>query len=94
LFLDKQGGGYFNTPGEDPSVLLHIKEDYDGAEPSGNSVAAINLIRLASMFDAEKSFGCKRIVEHLLVCFYSMTWFWFNALHSSGRLMSWHSHMV
>ncbi|TVU34686.1 hypothetical protein EJB05_16531 [Eragrostis curvula] len=69
LFLDKQGGGYFNTPGEDPSVLLRVKEDYDGAEPSGNSVAAINLIRLSSIFDAGKSFGYKRNVEHLLAVF-------------------------
>ncbi|KAG8054003.1 hypothetical protein GUJ93_ZPchr0001g29937 [Zizania palustris] len=67
LFLDKQGGGYFNTPGEDPSVLLRVKEDYDGAEPSGNSVAAINLIRLSSLFDAAKSDGYKRNVQHLLV---------------------------
>ncbi|WVZ67498.1 hypothetical protein U9M48_016566 [Paspalum notatum var. saurae] len=69
LFLDKQGGGYFNTPGEDPSVLLRIKEDYDGAEPSGNSVAAINLIRLSSIFDAAKSTGYNRNVEHLLAVF-------------------------
>ncbi|CAD6235031.1 unnamed protein product [Miscanthus lutarioriparius] len=69
LFLDKQGGGYFNTPGEDPSVLLRVKEDYDGAEPSGNSVAAINLIRLSSIFDASKSTGYKCNVEHLLAVF-------------------------
>uniref|UniRef100_A0A0E0N7B9 Spermatogenesis-associated protein 20-like TRX domain-containing protein n=1 Tax=Oryza rufipogon TaxID=4529 RepID=A0A0E0N7B9_ORYRU len=69
LFLDKQGGGYFNTPGEDPSVLLRVKEDYDGAEPSGNSVAAINLIRLSSIFDAAKSDGYKCNVEHLLAVF-------------------------
>ncbi|CAA0828176.1 catalytics [Striga hermonthica] len=49
LFLDKEGGGYFNTPGEDPSVLLRVKEDHDGAEPSGNSVSLINLVRLASL---------------------------------------------
>ncbi|KAG6417842.1 hypothetical protein SASPL_120037 [Salvia splendens] len=49
LFLDEEGGGYFNTPGEDPSVLLRVKEDHDGAEPSGNSVAVINLVRLASL---------------------------------------------
>ena len=72
LFLDKQGGGYFNTPGEDPSVLLRVKEDYDGAEPSGNSVAAINLIRLSSIYDAAKSDGYKCNVEHLLVCDYFM----------------------
>lgn len=70
LFLDKQGGGYFNTPGEDPSVLLRVKEDYDGAEPSGNSMAAINMVRLSSIFDAAKSEGYKRNVEHLLVCTY------------------------
>jgi uncharacterized protein YyaL (SSP411 family) len=68
--LDKEGGTYFNTPGEDPSVLLRVKEDYDGAEPSGNSMAAINMIRLSSIFDAAKSEGYKRNVEHLLVCTY------------------------
>ena len=68
MFLDKEGGGYFNTPGEDPSVLLRVKEDYDGAEPSGNSMAAINMIRLSSIFDAAKSEGYKHNVEHLLVC--------------------------
>ncbi|KAM7502151.1 hypothetical protein LguiB_001055 [Lonicera macranthoides] len=45
----REGGGYFNTSGEDPSDLLRVKEDYDGAEPSGNSVSAINLVRLASL---------------------------------------------
>ncbi|KAM0841007.1 hypothetical protein ACQ4PT_059295 [Festuca glaucescens] len=69
LFLDKEGGAYFNTPGEDPSVLLRVKEDYDGAEPSGNSMAAINMIRLSSIFDAAKSEGYKRNVEHLLAVF-------------------------
>lgn len=53
--MDKEGGGYFNTPGEDPSVLLRVKEDHDGAEPSGNSVAAINLVRLASIFEKQKT---------------------------------------
>lgn len=68
LFLDKTGGGYFNNTGEDASVLLRVKEDHDGAEPSGNSVSAINLIRLASMVAGSKAEHYKRNAEHLLVC--------------------------
>lgn len=51
LFADQSGGGYFATTGEDKSVLLRTKEDYDGAEPSENSVSALNLLRLSSMLD-------------------------------------------
>lgn len=68
LFLDRDGGGYFNNTGEDSSVLLRVKEDHDGAEPSGNSVSAINLIRLASMVSGSKAEHYKGIAEHLLVC--------------------------
>ncbi|XP_038682630.1 spermatogenesis-associated protein 20 isoform X2 [Tripterygium wilfordii] len=69
LFLDKEGGGYFNTPGEDPSVLLRVKEDHDGAEPSGNSVSAINLVRLASMVAGSKSDHYRQNAGHLLAVF-------------------------
>ena len=51
LFWDNQSGGYFTTAGNDPNILLRSKEDYDGAEPSPNSVAALNLLRLSQMFD-------------------------------------------
>ena len=51
LFWDKNGGGYFNTSGRDPNMTLRFKNDYDGAEPSPNSVAALNLLRLAHMTD-------------------------------------------
>lgn len=67
LFLDREGGGYFNTPGEDPSVLLRVKEDHDGAEPSGNSVSVINLMRLASMVAGSKSDHYRQNAEHVLV---------------------------
>ena len=43
------GGGYFSTTGDDPAILLRLREDYDGAEPSPNSIAALNLMRLAEM---------------------------------------------
>nr|XP_043622701.1 spermatogenesis-associated protein 20 isoform X1 [Erigeron canadensis] len=69
VFLDKTGGGYFNTTGEDESVLLRVKEDHDGAEPSGNSVSAINLVRLASMFIGTRSDRYKQNAEHLLAVF-------------------------
>lgn len=51
LFWDRERAGYFSATGNDPSVLLRIKEDYDGAEPSPNSVAALNLLRLSEMLD-------------------------------------------
>ncbi|KAL1542665.1 dTMP kinase [Salvia divinorum] len=70
LFLDEEGGGYFNTPGEDPSVLLRLKEDHDGAEPSGNSVAVINLVRLASLV-APASDRYRQNAEVLLAVFES-----------------------
>ncbi|XP_020108373.1 spermatogenesis-associated protein 20 [Ananas comosus] len=69
LFLDRNGGGYFNTPGEDPSVLLRVKEDHDGAEPSGNSVSAINLIRLSSLVAGSRSENYRGTAEHLLAVF-------------------------
>jgi uncharacterized protein YyaL (SSP411 family) len=49
LFEDGQQGAFFNAAADDPSLVLRVKEDYDGAEPSGNSVAALNLLRLAQM---------------------------------------------
>ena len=46
-------GGYFSTTGEDPSILLRMKEDYDGAEPAPSSIAAANLVRLAALADPD-----------------------------------------
>ena len=50
---------------------MRMKEDYDGAEPSGNSVAALNLLRLAQMTDrkdfrdsAEQSAARLRLAHH------------------------------
>jgi uncharacterized protein YyaL (SSP411 family) len=50
-FWDQQGGGWFSTTGRDPSVLLRLKEDYDGAEPSASSVSVLNLLTLAHLVD-------------------------------------------
>ena len=47
LFEDKAEGGFFSTAAGDASLVMRMKDDYDGAEPSGNSVTALNLLRLA-----------------------------------------------
>jgi uncharacterized protein YyaL (SSP411 family) len=44
-------GGYFSTTGSDASVLVRMKDGDDEAQPSGNSVAAMNLLRLSQMTD-------------------------------------------
>ena len=49
LFEDAESGGFFSTAADDHRLVLRVKEDYDGAEPSGNSVAVMNLLRLAQM---------------------------------------------
>jgi uncharacterized protein YyaL (SSP411 family) len=47
LLYDQEHGGFFDTNGQDVSVLVRTKEWYDGAEPSGNSIAILNLLRLS-----------------------------------------------
>ena len=49
LFWDQDAGGWFSTTGRDPSVLLRMKEDYDGAEPSAGSVSVWNLLILSHL---------------------------------------------
>jgi uncharacterized protein YyaL (SSP411 family) len=45
-FWDHQSGGLFMTADDGEKLLIRNKEIYDGALPSGNSVAALNLLRL------------------------------------------------
>jgi len=49
LFHDARDGGWFSTTGTDRSVLLRVKEDYDGAEPAAASVTVRNLITLGHL---------------------------------------------
>ena len=49
-FWDQDRGGYFSTTDRDPAILLRLKEDYDGAEPTPTSVAAMNLFRMGWLF--------------------------------------------
>jgi uncharacterized protein YyaL (SSP411 family) len=48
-FWDEKESGWFSTTGQDPTVLLRLKEDYDGAEPAASSVAALNALALSHL---------------------------------------------
>jgi uncharacterized protein YyaL (SSP411 family) len=51
LFWDEAGGGWFSTTGRDATVLLRMKEDYDGAEPTASSVSVFNLLVLSHLIE-------------------------------------------
>jgi hypothetical protein len=53
LFWDEEGGGWFSTDGRDASVLMRMKDEYDGAEPTASSVSALNLLWLSHLVDDE-----------------------------------------
>ncbi|MEA2083724.1 MAG: thioredoxin domain-containing protein [Thermodesulfobacteriota bacterium] len=73
IFWDKQGGGlYFTGKGNEP-LITRSKDIYDGALPSGNSVAALNFLRLGRLTgntDLEKKadqltrFFAAEVAEH------------------------------
>ena len=66
LFADTENGGFFSTT--DDGGLLRLKDDYDGAEPSGNSGMAMLLLRLARMTDRA---DFRAAAEHTLRAFAS-----------------------
>lgn len=45
-FWDESGGGFFFVDNNTKDLLIRQKEIYDGAVPSGNSVAMLNLLKL------------------------------------------------
>ena len=50
-FEDPQAGGFWQSTSGTSNLILRVKEDYDGAEPSGNSVAILALLKLAAITD-------------------------------------------
>jgi uncharacterized protein YyaL (SSP411 family) len=48
-FWDEDGSGFFLRPTDEPALIARSKEIYDGAIPSGNSVAALVLLRLGRL---------------------------------------------
>lgn len=51
IFYDKEKGGFFDISGNDKSLIIKTKDDFDGVEPTGNSIAILDLLRLAQYTD-------------------------------------------
>jgi len=69
-FYDAENGGFWQSASGAKDLILRVKEDYDGAQPSGNSVAILALLKLGRITDrkpftqaAEKSL---RLFAHRL----------------------------
>jgi uncharacterized protein YyaL (SSP411 family) len=52
-FYDPVDGGFWQSGSEAKDLILRVKDDYDGAEPSGNSVATLALLKLAAITSRE-----------------------------------------
>jgi uncharacterized protein len=52
-FYDAADGGFWQSLAGTSDLILRVKDDYDGAEPSGNSVAMFALLKLASITGRE-----------------------------------------
>jgi uncharacterized protein YyaL (SSP411 family) len=53
-FYDSEHGGFWQSSADAAHLILRVKEDYDGAEPSGNSVAALALFKLGKITDRKE----------------------------------------
>jgi uncharacterized protein len=65
LFGDSEQGGFFSTAAGQSDLVLRLKDDYDGAEPSGNSILTLVLLRLARMTGAEDLYTAAERTLHL-----------------------------
>jgi uncharacterized protein YyaL (SSP411 family) len=48
-FFDAENGGFWQSAADSKDLILRVKDDYDGAEPSGNSVATLSLLKLGAI---------------------------------------------
>jgi uncharacterized protein YyaL (SSP411 family) len=67
-FEDPEAGGFFATAAGEANLVMRLKDDYDGAEPSGNSIAILNLFRIAQITGGRAWLG---IAERALAAFAS-----------------------
>jgi uncharacterized protein YyaL (SSP411 family) len=70
-FWDRDKGGIFFTADDGETLLVRKKEIYDGAVPSGNSVALLNLLRLSRMTGdvalEDKASQCAKTFYHAVL---------------------------
>ncbi len=66
LFWDDAAGGFFFTAEGAEGLIIRTKEVYDGAIPSGNSVAALDLIRLGRLMARP---GLESLASDLMTAF-------------------------
>jgi uncharacterized protein YyaL (SSP411 family) len=66
IFWDERKGGFYFTGQDAEEVLARIKQYHDGAIPSGNSVASLNLLRLGKITANDR---LERIAEELIRSF-------------------------
>jgi uncharacterized protein YyaL (SSP411 family) len=57
-FYDKNSGGFFQTGEGNIDLIVRAKDGFDGALPSGNSVAALVCLRLAEITTKEELRTC------------------------------------
>jgi uncharacterized protein YyaL (SSP411 family) len=53
-FFDPENGGFWQSAADSRDLILRVKDDYDGAEPSGNSVATLSLLKLGAITGQKK----------------------------------------
>lgn len=65
-FWDEKGGGFFFSGKQNELLIAQTKDMYDGATPSGNSVAFLNVLRLGRLTGNPNS---EKMAEQLMKTF-------------------------
>jgi hypothetical protein len=64
LFGDENGGGFYLSGKDGERLIVRNKPSYDGAVPSGNSVAALALLRLGQLtMDMKYNRRAEQVIE-------------------------------
>ncbi|MCH7908345.1 MAG: thioredoxin domain-containing protein [Candidatus Hydrogenedentes bacterium] len=61
-FWDTDRGGFYFTGSDHKNLLVRTRPTYDGAVPSGNSIAALALLRLSKLLDSEEYYDKARVL--------------------------------